>query len=254
MKKYVLIALVLFFVLCAQVNVNKIKEGTVKSVKEVKTYRFRLNSSTTFVIGNKEIRTGSKLFGKIDRVHRRLYLNLLAEVNQFGISRMMGYEMFVENYTAYIKMIMPNGTIRWVEKRLNESFWNRSDELDMQAMLLESSKLKYLGERSVDGTKCYVLKLEPDFDTLAMYLLNSSVQFPRNGSLAKRYVKSIDVEEWISEKDYHPVRTTVNVTLEFPMTITMGNVSGSVGIKEIVRTDVKFYDFNVPVKITPPKS
>ena len=256
MKRYlpILLAMAVLFALCAQVNVDKIRDGAIKSVENVKTYRFKLETNTMFLIGNNgaKVTTGSRLLGKIDRVHRRMYLNLLAEVNQFGMSRMMGYEMFVKNYTAYIKMVMPNGTVRWVERKLNSSFWNRSDELDMQVMLLKSSDLEYVGERSINGTKCYVLRLKPDFDALTMYLLNSSVQFPKNGSLAKRYVKNVDVEEWIAEGDYRPMRTTVNVTLEFPMTITMGNLSGSVGIKEFVRTNVTFYGFDEPVNVTIP--
>ncbi len=256
MKRYlqIILVMVVLFALCAQVNVDKIRDGAIRSVKNVKTYRFKLETNTMFLIGNNgaKIITGSRLLGKIDRIHRRMYLNLLAEVNQFGTSRMMGYEMFVKNYTAYIKMVMPNGTVKWMKRRLNSSFWNRSDVLDMQVILLKSSKLEYVGERSINGTKCYVLRLNPDFNTLAMYLLSSSVQFPKNGSLAKKYVKSVDVEEWISERDYRPMRTTVNVTLKFPMTITMGNLSGSVGINEVIRTNVIFYGFDEPVNVTLP--
>ncbi len=260
MRKLIIVA-VLFGVLlslCVQsFNPEEIKQKALETSKNIKTYKFKMSVKSEVIVGNESSGAKSEMVsnatGAIDMVNKRLYMDVSTVMNQFGRTFSMKSETFVFNDTAYIKAVRPNGTIAWFKTKVQDDFWNRSDQIDQQIELLSFSKIEKLSDESVNGVDCYVLKLKPDLDRFVEYMSNSSANVPKNKSMLKNMLKDVEVKEWIARDTYYPVKTEVLTVMEMPMVISMGALKGNVSIKQTVKTIVEFYDINKPVSIELPE-
>ncbi len=249
MRRALLVLVLICMVTCLCAQKPNVKEKVIENAKGIRSYKFRITTSTFTKIENStnvESHSLTVMVGEIDLVNRSLEMKVKVRRWGFGGNFNRSYEMIVLGNTAYI-----NGTYGRMKEKVDENFWKRSDQIGQQIDLLKISEVEGIAKENVNGSELYVLKLKPDMNKFIEFVAEYSPNV--NVTALKKYLKSVSVEEFVTE-DYYPAGVRMKTVFEMPMTIRMGKLEGKAYIRKVVNTTVLLYDFNVPVKITPPKS
>jgi len=190
-------------------------------------------------------------------------------------------EMYLINNITYMKVDLgiPFMPALWIKMKqpvvdetyneaYNESYLSFQDQLELLMTLLNSSNVTLLDDEVVDGTDCYLLKIELDFKKLLEFLMNQTtmgVDIPgfdnltlgnnsqemEIGNVSDGMGNSIDMmnmsmTEWIAKDTY--------LVMKAEATLDMTTTSPDTGEEATTAIDfnMRFYDYNVPVTIVLP--
>jgi hypothetical protein len=166
-------------------------------------------------------------------------------------------ELYIVDNYLYMRVSVPGAADQWLKTALSTAMWQQQNQLDQQIEMLKTAiKVESLGEEVVDGTNCYVLSVTPDMAALAGFLASelqqgASADILKNVDLGKMF-KSATVKEWVSKKDYLPLKVDMSMSLEMSPE-DVGATSSDFTKLTLDMTVLGTYaDYNQPVTITLP--
>ena len=253
--------------------------GLMLNASEVDTYKFDMNMTMTteMLMGNETNATepmvmvmDGKGSGVVDNVNKSMMMIMGMCMNMSGImgantsentsldmpeTICVETEMYVINYTMYMKMdmsaILPNLSL-WLKEEMTEEDWASEDLLGQQMELLNCSNVTLLDDAEVNGVECYVLKIVPD-EKCWEIIMNQSImdqsgmgtEMQNTSDVLNQSLSNITMTEWIA-KDTKFVMKSVAA-----MDMTM-NPDTEEEAKVAMDYTMTFYGYNVPVTIVLP--
>jgi len=253
--------------------------GLMLNASEVDTYKFDMNMTMTteMLMGNETNATepmvmvmDGKGSGVVDNVNKSMMMIMGMCMNMSGImgantsentsldmpeTICVETEMYVINYTMYMKMdmsaILPNLSL-WLKEEMTEEDWASEDLLGQQMELLNCSNVTLLDDEEVNGVECYVLKIVPD-EKCWEIIMNQSImdqsgmgtEMQNTSDVLNQSLSNITMTEWIA-KDTKFVMKSVAA-----MDMTM-NPDTEEEAKVAMDYTMTFYGYNVPVTIVLP--
>jgi len=253
--------------------------GLMLNASEVDTYNFDMNMTMTteMLMGNETNATepmvmvmDGKGSGVVDNVNKSMMMIMGMCMNMSGImgantsentsldmpeTICVETEMYVINYTMYMKMdmsaILPNLSL-WLKEEMTEEDWASEDLLGQQMELLNCSNVTLLDDEEVNGVECYVLKIVPD-EKCWEIIMNQSImdqsgmgtEMQNTSDVLNQSLSNITMTEWIA-KDTKFVMKSVAA-----MDMTM-NPDTEEEAKVAMDYTMTFYGYNVPVTIVLP--
>ena len=203
---------------------QEIAANTVNAYSSVKTVKIAMNMVVGMNLeGGKQpmkIDMKADATGSIDVAATRMNMLMNVDMNvPVAGQQKTSTEMYVVDDYLYMKVSVPGAADQWLKTKLSAAVWQQQNQLDQQIEMLKTAiKVESLGEEVVDGTNCYVLSVTPDMAALAGFLASelqqgASADILKDADLGKLF-KSVTVKEWVSKKDYLPLKVDMSMSLE----------------------------------------
>ena len=131
------------------------------------------------------------LSGSVDKANKRM--RLATVMNPLQASQ--NSETYIIGNTYYAKT--PSG--EWMKQETaNADLWQKESVQDMQANLMNSSRVSFLPEENLDGVDCYVLNITPEKEKLPELLGKSSnLDDDTLGNIG-----SASIKEWVDKDSF----------------------------------------------------
>ena len=241
---------------------RQIAANAVSAYQNVKTFNVDMNMTMGMNVegGQQPMKIDMKAgaTGAMDIAGTRLKMQMNVDMNVPVVGKQnTSTELYVLDNWLYSKVTVPDSGDQWVKTKLSPAMWQQQNQLDQQIEMLKTAvDVASVGEETIDGTVCYVLSVTPDMAALSGYLASELAQGSASGILnnadLSRVFKSVAVKEWISKRDYLPMKVDMNMSLEM--------LPGDVGAKSTDLTRMtmnmtvqgNYHDYNKPVTVTLP--
>ncbi|RLE38990.1 hypothetical protein DRJ17_02240 [Candidatus Woesearchaeota archaeon] len=138
----------------------------------------------------------------------------------------------------------------WVKQAVSADVWNQQDQIQKQVDLLRNSKIKKLGDDTVNGIPTIMLEVIPDTKKLVGLIQGEQLNLPADVDWNKVF-KNIYIKQWIDKDTYYPIKsqTTVGLLLNKD---TVGGTAQDVEVEMNIDIVMTMDNFNRPVEITLP--
>jgi len=232
----------------------ELKSLLINSTKNLASYKYSIDVLNRIILEQKDSFNKSNL---TETSHEEGAINL----NDYVLSQIRRSNLTSEGYdksSEINELYLFNKTLY---TRVNNKWWQTEDDsLDRQVIIrnviqndsymINSSNIKLLGFKDIDGVECYWIKVEPDPIRLASILLNE-LDFPRKDIDLENSL-SIDTIEWYSwiTKDTHYLKRS---DIKIALAIKAEEIDFPSKDIENIRIDSKinylYKDYNQPVYI-----
>ncbi len=200
--------------------------------------------------------TGTGAFN-IPANQAHLTLNMSTQLPSPVGTQKMSTDMYMMDGWMYMKMDVP-GVGGWFKMKTGADVWSGQNQLAQQIELLKSAlEVTSLPDETVNGISCYVLSVKPDMAALAG-LVNSQLQQQASGAQLpesldySKVIKDLTVKEWLSKKDYLPVKSSVKMAFEMNAADVGATANDFDKMTMNMMALVTYSGYNEPLSITLP--
>jgi hypothetical protein len=193
--------------------------------------------------------TGKGYLNKIDK-EMNIILNLNVDI--LGKKAGTTSETYITQGWKYEK---PGSNKEWKKTKLTDELWNsgsKSSYLDTDRLKSPSS-IELIGNETIDGVDCQVLKIKPDLSiALNRVLLDQYSSFFGLNKIDTSFIKELTVKEWIAKDTHLPLKEEVRSYAEIGPEILGLTTADFDKMNMTMIYVIKFYDYNITVPISLP--
>lgn len=228
------------------VSALQIKTRALKSINELKTYKFSADVVFEAIMRNEtESFTNTTVMrsvGKVDLENKKAYMRTDSEpINTSSLWYIIGGVVYIGT---------ENETTVWRKYNLTESekTWENLNRIKFVEELLNISDVERLEDENIDGVSCYVLKMIPDLNKYYALIANQTGSPSGEGISnvnVSNFIKEWEVKCWITKEANLVKKIYTYLVLNFSLITTSFQMKLSV--------DMLLYDYNEPVEIVLPE-
>lgn len=258
-----------------QVNTAEIKEMILASVDQIDTYKFDIDMTEKMLIQNEttetEMTTVSKGEAAVDVTNKKMMMAMamMETPDKLEMSEEpMEMDMFI--YLIDNAMYMRRDTgipelpAQWIKMEMPEEYektWESQNQVDQQMELLNISEVEFLGDETVNGVDCYVLKITPDMEKYGELLseqegmseLMQSLQQNDSFDMGK-LIKDMSMKQWIAKDTKFPMKTEMQIKMVISSEdLIIPEAEEEFTATRDQRTTIVFYEYNKPMAIELPE-
>ncbi len=258
-----------------QVNTADIKEMILASVDQIDTYKFDIDMTEKMLIQNEttetEMTTVSTGEAAVDVTNKKMMMAMAMMETPDKLEmpeEPMEMDMFL--YLIDNAMYMRRDTgipelpAQWIKMEMPEEYektWESQNQVDQQMELLNISEVEFLGDETVNGVDCYVLKITPDMEKYGELLskqegmseLMQSLQQNNSFDMGK-LIKDMSMKQWIAKNTKFPMKTEMQIKMVISSEdLIIPEAEEEFTMTSDQRTTIVFYEYNKPVAIELPE-
>jgi hypothetical protein len=245
-----------------EVSAQEVADNVISAYPKVNTFRMDMDMTMMMDLDTgsdqMEMEITGNFSSSVDISGQKMMMNMYmsADIPEMG-KQNISEEMYLVDRQAYMKLSVL-GIERWMKMDFADKLWESQNQLAQQVEFLkEAYQITKLDDETIDGTKCYVLQIEPDMTTLFDWVLSQQQELFSEFDLSQidysNIFKDISLKEWVAKETYLPVKAEIQITMEIlPQDFGAGeDETGSVNID--IQAQIKYYDYGKPVIIELPQ-
>jgi len=234
---------------------EELKALIMDSIKNLSTYRYSANISSTIEIDpknpiNKSNYTMISLEKGIVNLTGQSMSSIqrLSEIPEGYNSVSMINEFYLFNRTLYKRL---DNTWSQIKVENSERLINSVNIINNESKMLNNSEINLLGFKEINGEECYWIRVKPDMRSFASILSKSRLDLPmENIDLKKLFSNSIvEWTSWITRDAHYLKKNDIKVILSVTpddLGFTAKNVA-NVKMTITARLDTLYNDHNQPL-------
>jgi len=273
----VIAALSLFGIFQENISAEKIIDNFVDSTSNIETYKYVVEGTVTSK-SNEDFDHGIGdpyiMDGQVDIVNKayngwingnyinetlekeKYELSYYVENNTYFLSRdNVTWDCITHNYNINNNMLISGDTNSDYSKH-----WDSVSHLERLASnVIKNASFERLNDDYLDGIECFIIKVNPEINTLYLGASIGDLLFPyvySNQSYMNEFSDEyeIEIKYWIDKDNYLLKKATIKATynVEYTYQIDKSKDPISQKLSEIHENEIRFFDYNVPLSFNLP--
>lgn len=247
---------------------QEIVDGAVQALDDIQAYEFEMDMALDLAAESEyekvKMIMETDYSGALDLDNQQMRMDVALNAEMTGEDEIEAVmKLYLIDSTGYTMTDVPGEDPLWEKEELSETDWEGVIEVLMlakpQLELLEASEVEVIGNESVKGIDCYVLRLTPDMEQLwETARQQAALGFTEEMGLPEFSAEVLDiasssfsVKQWIAQDTYFLMKAEIDMTLELTAeAMGMPDEEGVVAIAFVM--NMLTYNYNQPVSIELP--
>lgn len=181
-------------------------------------------------------------------------MELPEELREPDMPESISMEMYLMDDTMYVNMGKEFGG--WMKMAIPESqwgtVWDEQNIMNQQTdLLLNAYNIEIVGEKTVNGVKCYEVTMEPDMKQVMALFGEQMGDYmpeemdPSEMEEAMDMIKNLSIRQWYDKETFLPVRAEISLSFE--------DEGEDISMDMNMEMNMKYSKINKPVTIELPK-